>query len=94
MWVLTRSDWPILVNLAVTATIGYQQVAKFDSRVRVTATTWEAEHLLADCDDGDEARALVRHLAHALRQGVSFIDLTQIDFAQMTAAAGIEPGAR
>lgn len=88
MWVLSRGDWPVLINLSVTASVGYQQVAKFDSRVRVTATTWEAEHLLADCSSGDEARALVRHLAHALRQGVGFLDLNQVDIEQLIAATG------
>lgn len=91
MWILTRSEWPLLINLAVTATIGYQQVAKFDSRVRVIATTWEAEHLLADCETGDEARALVRHIAQSLRQGVGFLDLNKVDLEQLTVAA-VEPG--
>lgn len=82
MWVLTRSDWPVLVNLAVTAAITYQQVAKFDPRVRVVATSWEAEHLLADCASGDEAIALVRYLAQGLRQGSGFIDLSRVSFEQ------------
>ena len=85
MWVLTRSDWPTLVNLSVVATIGYQQVSKFAPQVRVVATTWEAEHLLADCDSGDEARAIVRLLAQGLRQGSEFIDLNQIDAGQLSA---------
>jgi hypothetical protein len=82
MWVLSRSDWPTIVNLSVVATVGYQQVSKFDPRVRVIATTWEAEHLLADCDTGDEAKELVRHLALAIRQGTDFVDLGQLDLRQ------------
>ena len=30
MWVMTKSDWPVLVNLSRTAHVGYQQIAKFD----------------------------------------------------------------
>ena len=85
MWVLTRSDWPVLVNLAITAAITYQQVAKFDPRVRVMATSWEADHLLADCESGDEARALVRFLAQSLRQGSDFVDLNRVSLEQALA---------
>ena len=53
MWVLTKSDWPVLVNLDRAATVGYQQVAKFDPRTRVIAATWEQEFVLADCADGE-----------------------------------------
>lgn len=86
MWVLSRSDWPVLVNLAVVANIGYQQVAKFDDRVRVIATTWDAETLLVDCDSGEQARAVVRLLAQGLRQGSEFIDLNQLNLDQLTSA--------
>lgn len=87
MWVLSRSDWPVLVNLSVVATIGYQQVAKFDDRVRVIATTWDAETLLVDCETGEQARAVVRLLAQGLRQGSEFSDLNQLNLDQLTAAA-------
>jgi hypothetical protein len=76
----------MLVNLSVVATIGYQQVAKFDDRVRVIATTWDAETLLVDCETGDQARAVIRLLAQGLRQGSAFIDLNQINLDQLTAA--------
>jgi hypothetical protein len=86
MWVLSRSDWPTLINLSVVASVGYQQVSKFDPRVRLVATTWEAEHLLADCDTGDEAKAIVLLLAQGLRQGTAFIDLNQISQRHLTAS--------
>jgi hypothetical protein len=38
MWVMTKSDWPVLVNLARTAHFGYQQIAKFDPRTRIVAS--------------------------------------------------------
>lgn len=79
MWVLTRSDWPVLVNLSVTASIGYFQVAKFDQRMHVLATAWEAEHVLADCADGDEARAIVRRLAQAIQHQTGFLDLNTLE---------------
>lgn len=85
MWVLSRSDWPTLVNLSVVATIGYQQVTKFDPRVRLVATTWEAEYLLADCETGEEAKAIVRLLAQGVRQGITFIDLNEVDVHQLAA---------
>ena len=34
MWVVTRSDWPVLINLDRAAQIGYQQVAKFAALLR------------------------------------------------------------
>ncbi len=88
MWIFTRSDWPVLVNLSVAATIEYQQVAKFDTRVRVIATSWEAEHLVADCATGDEAKAIIRHLAQGLRQGTEFIDLNQVDLSKLADSRG------
>ena len=59
MWVMTRSDWPVLVNLARAAHVGYQQVAKFDPCTRIVASAWEQELTLAECADGDQARTLV-----------------------------------
>jgi hypothetical protein len=90
MWVLTRSDWPTLVNLSVVATIGYQQVSKFNPQVRLVATTWEAEYLLADCETGDEAKAIVRLLAQGVRHGTAFIDLNQIDARQLMAPGAVD----
>lgn len=92
MWVLTRSEWPVLVNLAVTATVGYQQVAKFETRVRVIAAAWEAEHMLADCESAAEAKALVRILAQSLRQGTGFVDLNQLDLPRLLTADATEHG--
>jgi hypothetical protein len=56
MWVMTKSDWPVLVNLSRTAHVGYQQIAKFDPRTRIVASAWEEEYTLAECADGDQAR--------------------------------------
>ena len=63
MWVMTKSDWPQLVNLSRAANIGYQ------------------EYVLAECKDGDEARALVEQLAVALASQVSLFDLRSIEAA-------------
>ncbi len=81
MWVMTKSDWPQLVNLSRAANIGYQQLTKFDPRTRVVASAWEQEYLLAECKDGDEARALVEQLAVALASQVSLFDLRSIEAA-------------
>lgn len=81
MWVMTKSDWPVLINLSRSALVGYQQVAKFDARVRVIASMWEQEHVLADCANGDEARALIDHLARALADGETLLDLRGINLA-------------
>jgi hypothetical protein len=83
MWIVTKSDWPVLVNLTRTAQVGYQQVAKFDPRTRVIASAWEQEHVLADCADGDQARALVDLIAQALAEGTRVLDLRGIDLARM-----------
>ncbi len=82
----------MLVNLSVVATIGYQQVAKFEDRIRVIAAAWEAEHLLAECDSAEEAKALVRYLAQALRQGTGFVDLNQLSLKQILATEATELG--
>ena len=79
MWVLTKSDWPVLVNLSRVASIGYQQVAKFDARTRVVAAAWEQEHVLAECPDGDQARRLVDLVARALAENQALLDLRNID---------------
>ena len=84
MWVMTKSDWPVLINLSRTAHIGYQQIAKFDSRTRVIASAWEQEFVLAECPDGDQAKALVSLISHALGDGENLLDLRGIDLAQQT----------
>ena len=48
MWVMTKSDWPVLVNLSRAAHVGYQQIAKFDPRTRIVASAWEQEYMLAE----------------------------------------------
>jgi hypothetical protein len=75
MWIVTRSDWPTLVNLSRTATIGYQQIAKFDPRTRVIASAWEQELVLADCATGDVIEVIVR----ALAAGQPLLDLRSIE---------------
>lgn len=87
MWVMTRSDWPVLVNLARTAHVGYQQVAKFDPRTRIVASAWEQEFTLAECADGDQARALVNLISQALANGENLLDLRGVDPAQLAIAA-------
>ena len=84
MWVMTKSDWPVLVNLARTAHVGYQQIAKFDPRTRIVASAWEEEYTLAECVDGDQARVLISLIAQALANGESLLDLRGIDMAQLT----------
>jgi hypothetical protein len=83
MWVMTRSDWPVLVNLSRTAHIGYQQIAKFDPRTRIVASAWEQEYMLAECADGDQARALVNLISESLANGDNLLDLRGIDLAQL-----------
>ena len=84
MWVMTKSDWPVLVNLARTAHIGYQQIAKFDSRTRIVASAWEQEFTLAECADGDQAKALIGLISRALANGENLLDLSQIDLSALT----------
>ncbi len=81
MWIMTKSDWPVLINLNRAAHIGYQQPIKFDPRTRVVASMWEQEFTLADCPDGDEARAIVDTIARALANGDEILDLRGIDLA-------------
>jgi hypothetical protein len=87
MWVVTKSDWPVLINLQRAAHIGYQQIAKFDPRTRVIASAWEQEYVLADCADGDQARALMRLIAQALTSGESLLDLRGVDLAELAVNA-------
>lgn len=86
VWVLTRSEWPVLINLARAAVLNFQQIAKFDSRTRIIASAWEQEYLLAECVDGDEARGLMFHLARSLAAGVPLVDLNAIDREQAISA--------
>ena len=95
MWIVTKSDWPVLVNLSRVANVGYQQIAKFDTRTRVIATAWEQEFVLADCPDGDEARRLVDLIARALAEDRTLLDLRGIDRAPNEREDGDpEPGPR
>jgi len=87
MWVMTRSDWPVLVNLARSAHVGYQQVAKFDPRTRIVASAWEQEFTLAECADGDQAKALVSLISQALARDESLLDLRRIDLAQLAVSS-------
>ena len=84
MWVMTKSDWPVLVNLARTAHVGYQQIAKFDPRTRIVASAWEQEFALAECADGDQAKALIGLISRALANGENLLDLSQIDLSALT----------
>jgi hypothetical protein len=45
------------------------------------ASHWEQETVLAECADGDEARALIDRIARAIAQGTVLLDLRVIDFA-------------
>jgi hypothetical protein len=84
MWVVTKSDWPVLINLSRAAHIGYQQVQKFNPHTRVVAEMWEQQFVLADCATGDEAKAIVDLIARALADGTEVLDLRGIDFASVT----------
>lgn len=79
MWVLTRGPWPKLVNLATLSSITYQQITKIDPHVRLVAAADGQEILIAECANGDEARAVMRHLAAALASGVRLLDLNEGD---------------
>ena len=84
MWVMTRSEWPVLVNLSRTAQVGYQQIAKFDPRTRIVASAWEEEYTLAECADGDQARAVIGLISQALANGENLLDLRGVDPAELT----------
>ena len=92
MWVMTKSDWPVLVNLSRTDHVGYQQIAKFDPRTRIVASAWEEEYTLAECTDGDQARALISLISEALGNGENLLDLRGIDLAQL--AVKVDVGER
>jgi hypothetical protein len=83
MWVVTRSDWPVLVNLSRAAQIGYQQIAKFDPRTRIVASAWEQEYVLAEGANGDEAKAIMTLIAQALADDERVLDLRGIDLARL-----------
>lgn len=83
MWVKTRSDWPVLVNLSRTAHVGYQQIAKFDPRTRIVASAWEQEYTLAECANGEQAKAVISLISQALGNGDKLFDLRSIDLAQL-----------
>jgi hypothetical protein len=87
MWVMTKSDWPVLVNVSRTAHIGYQQIAKFDPRTRIVASAWEEEYTLAECADGDQARALIGLISRALANGENLLDLRDMDLEQLAGNA-------
>jgi hypothetical protein len=84
MWVMTKSDWPVLVNLSRAAHVGYQQIAKFDPRTRIVASAWEEEYTLAECADGDQAKTLISLISQALGNGENLLDLRGVDLAQLT----------
>ena len=88
MWVMTKSDWPVLINLARTAHIGYQQIAKFDPRTRIVASAWEQEFTLAECADGDQAKAVISLISQSLTNGENLLDLRGIDLGELAATAG------
>jgi hypothetical protein len=82
VWIVTRSDWPVLVNLSRAAHIGYQQIAKFDARTRIVAAAWEQEFVLAECPDGDAARQIMDVIARALAAEAPVLDLRAVDLDQ------------
>jgi hypothetical protein len=83
MWIMTKSDWPVLVNLSRAATITYQQVRKFDPHTRVIASAWEQELVVADCETGEQAKAVMTLIATALADGKAVLDLRGIDLARL-----------
>lgn len=83
MWVVSRSDWPVLINLSRAAQIGYQQIAKFDPRTRIVASAWEQEYVLAEGANGDEAKAIMTLIAQALADDERVLDLRGIDPARL-----------
>ena len=89
MWILTKSEWPTLVNLSLVAHVDYQQVGKNDPRTRVLAITAEREIVLADCDTGEQARAVILLLAEQLREGKPLLDLSRLDLSRLP--GGAEP---
>ena len=92
MWVMTNSDWPVLINLARAAHVGYQQVAKFDPRTRIVASAREQEYTLAECADGDQAKALINLISQALANGEKLLDLRGIDLEQLAVTGDVGQG--
>ncbi len=90
MWVMTKSDWPVLINLSRSAHIGYQQIAKFDARTRVIASAWEQEYVLADSADGEQAKALIGLISQALARGDNLLDLRGTDLARLPLDAKVD----
>ena len=89
---LSVGGWPVLVNLSRAAHVGYQQIAKFDPRTRIVASAWEQEYTLAECADGDQAKALISLISQALGNGEELLDLRSIDLAQL--AVTVDMGQR
>ncbi len=89
MWVMTKSDWPVLVNLSRTAHVGYQQIAKFDPRTRIVASAWEEEYTLAECADGEQAKALISLISQALGNSEKLLDLRGVDLAQLAVTVDV-----
>jgi NAD dependent epimerase/dehydratase family enzyme len=58
--------------------VSYQQVAKFDPKTRVVASTWEQEIVLAECADGAQARVMVERIGLALAATTGFLDLREV----------------
>jgi hypothetical protein len=90
MWIVTKSDWPVLINLDRSAHIGYQQIAKFDPRTRVVASMWEQELVLAECATGEEAKAAIDVIARALADGSKLLDLRGVDLAVAVTGTGTD----
>jgi hypothetical protein len=83
MWVLTKTEWPTLVNLATVSQVGYQQIAKYSPETRVVASTWEQELVVAECATGEQARAVVRLIARSLAARAPYLDLHALDLATL-----------
>jgi hypothetical protein len=83
MWIMTRSDWPVLINLSRSAHIGYQQLTKFDPRTRLIAGMWEQEFTLAEYATGEEARAMMNLIAQHLQAGTEVLDLREVSPADV-----------
>lgn len=81
MWIMTRSDWPVLINLSRSAHIGYQQLTKFDPRTRLIAGMWEQEFTVAECATGEEARAMMDLISQHLQAGTEVLDLRAINLS-------------
>lgn len=83
MWIMTRSEWPVLINLSRSAHIGYQQLTKFDPRTRLIAGMWEQEFTVAECATGEEARAMMDLIARHLQAGTEVLDLREVNLANV-----------